>query len=101
MTEKQWDANPDFRKELAEILRRPVMIAALEILYRQGRKAQFPAPGVSFDITQYGAFIGFKREGYNEALQNLGDLAQTPIIVEKAGPRPWETTDEPAAPAKT
>jgi uncharacterized protein with NRDE domain len=46
-------------------------------------------------LTEWGAYMGFKRDGYFEALTNLRSLAQNPQTRQQ-GPKPWETQKPPA-----
>lgn len=99
MTLKQWDANPENQRELAELFKNPILSAALELVKQQGLNPITPPVGV--DIVQYGAMMGFKRDGCIETLRNLSDLAQ-PQTVKKPGPKPWEDKEKPkpATPAQ-
>jgi hypothetical protein len=99
MTLKQWDANPEHQREFAELLKAPIFAAALEVVRLKGLTPITPPTGV--DIVQYGAMMGFKRDGYFEALLNLSGLAQPPPE-KKAGIKPWEDPEKqkPAAPAQ-
>jgi hypothetical protein len=87
MTLKQWDANPEHQRELAELLRNPILAAALELVRQKGLTPITPPAGS--DIVQYGAMMGFKRDGYFEALQNLTGLGQPPTP-RVAGVKHWE-----------
>lgn len=99
MTLTQWEANPEFAKELAEELKKPIMLAALTVLHEQGLRPISPPVGTTFDITQYGAFIGFKRDGYFEALKNLSLLSQRPVRSGKPEPKAWEDVTQPQPPS--
>jgi hypothetical protein len=91
---EQWQQHPSFRKELEEIFNHPTFKIALEIVKEAGNRPILPQampPGVT--LTEWGSMIGFKRDGYFEALTNLRQLSQTTAAA-KAGPRPWEN-DQP------
>lgn len=96
MTLKQWDANPELQRELADLFKHPTIVAAIEVVKLKGYAPITPPTGV--DIVQYGAMMGFKRDGYFEALINLSALAQPPTT-KPPGVKAWEEPPQkPVAP---
>lgn len=89
ITKTQWYRHPTLRSELEELLKNPVLIAALEVVFQLGVKSTaFPVNPV--DLVQFFALMGAKRDGYIEALANLQMLAK-PEPEEKPTPKPWDT----------
>jgi hypothetical protein len=86
MTLKQWQEDANLRPAWAEILTNPVALAAFDIVMQQGMAPIDPPRGV--DIVQWGAMMGFKRDGYMDALQNLRNLAKI-VQNKQKDPKPW------------
>lgn len=83
----QWKEDANARKELEDLFRHPTLANALEIVKQQGLAPINPPAGV--DIVQFGAMMGFKRDGYFEAIANLKLLAKvTPR--KSSDPKPWK-----------
>lgn len=88
MTKKQqWEANPEFRKELAGILTSSTMVLAIEVLREV--ELRLVTHSGNFDLVQFWALMGAKRTGYNEFLINLQDLSKT-NPVPKNEPKAWD-----------
>jgi hypothetical protein len=62
---------------LAEVMRHPSMVAALEVLRELGEPAEMPVPG-DVDFLIFNALQNARREGFFHALRSLEALA-TPI----------------------
>jgi hypothetical protein len=71
----QWKEDANARPALAAMLQDPILANALEIVVQQGLAPIVPPTGI--DIVAYGAMMGFKRDGYMEAVANLRALAKT------------------------
>lgn len=80
MTSKEltdrWYADTSNRANLENLLRNPVMADALRILFVKATEPVAP-PAATYDLIQYGALLGYTRNGYFEALKNLEDLSRT------------------------
>jgi hypothetical protein len=74
LTLDQWKADANARPILAELLRNPIMANALAIIAQQALEPVEPPAGV--DLIQFGAKMGYKREGFFEALAKLRSLAE-------------------------
>lgn len=96
ITEKQWYAHPSFSTELAELLKHPVLAAALELCKDLGLKStSFP---VGTDLRDFFALHGAKKDGYREAFIQLEDLSK-PKPMDAPPQEPWKTP--PGADADT
>lgn len=88
ITQKQFEAHPSYRKELADMLDHPTMIAAIEVC-EQIAKTPVPYPGGGLDLIQFAALTGARKEGHFEAFLNLRSLAKVPRD-KLAEPVPWK-----------
>lgn len=77
LTEK-WYADTGNRTRLAELLADPVMQFALRILIAKAAEPIAPIPSCPTDLTQYGAMMGFTRNGAFDNMKNLEDLSRNP-----------------------
>lgn len=75
LTEK-WYSDTANRPHLAGLLNDPVMREALTILQAIASEP-VPPPNFQCDLTQYGALMGFTRNGAFNILKALEDLART------------------------
>lgn len=89
LTLKQWDSEPSFHKELAELLNHPTAIKALEIVLHTGI-TPIPPPN-NVNLIHFAALTGARKEGYIEALFNLRSLTQS-ASARPPDRRPWEAT---------
>lgn len=76
LTEK-WYAEAANRGRLAVLLNDPVMQHALRIVVSRASEP-VPPPSCPCDLMQYGAMMGFTRNGAFETLKNLEDLSKSP-----------------------
>lgn len=74
----KWYLDNTNRPHLEAILRDPVMQHALHILHVKASEPVPPNPSTTCDLTQYGAMIGFTRNGAFDILKNLEDLSKNP-----------------------
>lgn len=73
-----WYADTANRPQLEALLRDPVMQRALHILFVKATEPVPTNPNCPCDLTQYGAMMGFTRNGAFETLKNLEDLSKNP-----------------------
>lgn len=77
LTEK-WYADTANRGRLAVLLNDPAMQLALRILAAKASEPIPPLPNVPVDLIQYGAMMGFTRNGAFDILKSLEDLSKNP-----------------------
>lgn len=75
---EQWYATTSNRARLEELLKDPVLTYALVILRIRASEPVPPIPHTQCDLTQYGAMMGFHRNGAFDILKNLEDLSKNP-----------------------
>lgn len=73
-----WYADTANRGRLATLLSDPTMQLALRILFVKASEPVPPNPNAPCDLTQYGAMVGFTRNGAFDTLKNLEDLSKNP-----------------------
>lgn len=74
---EQWYSDTANRPRLEALLHDPVMQQALRILFVKATEPVPPNPSCPCDLTQYGAMVGFTRNGAFDILKNLEDLSKT------------------------
>lgn len=72
---EQWYNDTSNRAHLELLLRDPVLVLALRILNAKASEP-VPAPHAAVDLIQYGALIGYTRNGAFETLKNLEALSK-------------------------
>ena len=87
MTREQWNDNPGLRTRLLEVLREPVMSAALEILKAEAAPRDTPGPEAS---AVPAAMSYYFLCGFHRAFSRLESLAHPPRREEAPPPKPWE-----------
>jgi hypothetical protein len=92
MTLEQWRADANLRPELEKLLTDPVMLIALDIVRQKATQPIIPPAGV--DIVHFGSMMGYKRDGFFEALQSLINLSR---VVKSKPPEKsaWVTAPPP------
>lgn len=75
---EQWYRDTGNRQHLESLLQDPVLVFALRILQAKASEPVPPVSGTACDLTQYGAMIGFSRNGAFDTLKNLESLAKNP-----------------------
>lgn len=90
---EHWKESHTRRQEFVAILQEPVLVEAIAIIKEQAYAPRQMPSGVS--LTEWGAVMGWKREGYLECLTNLLSLANiTPH--EMPDRKPWDPPDNQA-----
>lgn len=84
----QWYAREDLQAQLSEDLKRPAILAALEVLVKVGLPAPQAVPAGA-SLTEHGALLNARREGYYEFYHNLLKLTAKPAAPRTA-PKAWQ-----------
>lgn len=91
---EKWYNDSNNRHALAALINEPVMQFALQILNAVASEP-LPPPNAACDLTQYGAMIGFTRNGAFDILSRLESLTKsTPARMPQAKPFDRQAQEE-------
>ncbi len=82
---ERWYNDVANRAHLAGLLMDPVMQEALRICLVTASEPVAPPPG-TYNLTEYGALLGFTRQGAFNILKTLEDLARTKPVRPQEAP---------------